>query len=47
LRTFIDETLSDTPLERVIEYFAPFDKCDREKDYETAWSYFSKLPALK
>ncbi|MDR2352420.1 MAG: class I SAM-dependent DNA methyltransferase, partial [Deltaproteobacteria bacterium] len=42
-RTIIDETLNDTPVERVIEYHAPFDKCDREKDYETAWSYFSKL----
>jgi hypothetical protein len=38
-----DTTLSDTPTNRVIKYYAPFDKCDREKDYETAWKYFSKL----
>jgi hypothetical protein len=42
-RTIIDNTLSDTPVERTIEYFAPFDKCNRDLDYETAWDYFSKL----
>ena len=30
------------PVERTIEYVAPFDKCDREQDYETAWAFFSK-----
>jgi hypothetical protein len=42
-RTIIDNTLSDTPVERTIEYFAPFDKCNRDLDYEIAWDYFSKL----
>jgi hypothetical protein len=41
-RTIIDNTISDTPVERTIEYEAPFDTCDREKDYETAWDFFSK-----
>ena len=29
------------PRERVITYYAPFDKCDREKDYALAWENFS------
>jgi len=24
----------------MIEYVAPFDRCDREQDYETAWAFF-------
>jgi hypothetical protein len=40
-RTIIDNTLGDSPVERTIEYVAPFDKCDRVKDYETAWDFFS------
>jgi hypothetical protein len=42
-RTFIDNTLGDIPVERTIEYFAPFDRCDRYEDYKTAWNYFSSL----
>ena len=30
----------DEPVERTIEYVAPFDSCDREQDYETAWRFF-------
>ena len=41
-RTITDDTQSDGPVQRTIEYVAPFDKCDREKDYEVAWEYFSK-----
>lgn len=41
-RTITDDTQPGGPVERTIEYVAPFDKCDREKDYETAWAYFSK-----
>ncbi len=27
--------------EYLIEYTAPFDRCDRQKDYETAWGFFA------
>jgi hypothetical protein len=41
-RTITDDTQPGGPVQRTIEYVAPFDKCDREKDYEVAWEYFSK-----
>jgi len=41
-RTIIDDTFPGGPIERTIEYVAPFDRCDREKDYETAWKFFEK-----
>lgn len=41
-RTITDDTQPGGPVHRTIEYVAPFDKCDREQDYETAWEYFSK-----
>ena len=41
-RTITDDTQPGGPVERTIEYVAPFDKCDREKDYETAWAFFEK-----
>lgn len=44
-RTITDDTQPGGPVQRTIEYVAPFDKCDREKDYETAWEYFSKQNA--
>ena len=40
-RTIIDDTVPDGPVERIIEYRAPFQKCNREKDYEVAWDFFS------
>jgi hypothetical protein len=40
-RTITDDTLPGGPRERVITYIAPFDKCDREKDYALAWESFS------
>ncbi len=39
-RTITDDTMPGGPVERTIEYVAPFDRCDREKDYETAWKFF-------
>ena len=30
------------PRERTIVYEAPFDRCDREQDYKTAWSDFEQ-----
>lgn len=42
-RTITDDTQPGGPVERTIEYVAPFDRCDREQDYETAWAFFSKV----
>ena len=39
-RTITDDTLPDGPSQRTIEYEAPFDKCDREQDYDTVWKFF-------
>jgi hypothetical protein len=41
-RTIQDDTLPSGPRERVIEYVAPFDRCDREADYATAWKFFDE-----
>ena len=40
-RTITDDTQPGGPVQRTIEYVAPFDKCDREKDYETEWEYMA------
>jgi len=39
-RTIMDDTMPGGPVERTIEYVAPFDRCDREEDYEIAWKFF-------
>lgn len=41
-RTITDDTLPGGPRQREIVYQAPFDKCDRETDYRTAWAAFEK-----
>ncbi len=41
-RTIIDDTMPGGPIERTTEYVAPFDRCDREKDYEIAWKFFEE-----
>ena len=41
-RTITDDTIPGGPIERTIEYVAPFDRCNREKDYETAWKFFEE-----
>lgn len=41
-RTITDDTLPGGPIERTIEYVAPFDRCDREQDYEIAWKFFEE-----
>ena len=40
--TFSDDTLPGGPVERTVEYHAPFDKCDRENDYAEAWAFFER-----
>ena len=46
-RTITDDTLPGGPRERTITYTAPFDKCDREADYATAWTAFGKRGKAK
>ena len=41
-RRITDDTLPGGPVERLIEYHAPFDRCDREQDYRTAWQAFAR-----
>ena len=41
-RRVTDDTLPGGPVERVIEYHAPFDRCDREDDYRAAWVAFEQ-----
>ena len=41
-RVVFDDTEPDGPIERTIEYHAPFDRCDREGDYRIAWSEFER-----
>ena len=41
-RTITDDTLPSGPRERTIIYTAPFDRCDREADYATAWAEFER-----
>jgi len=41
-KTFMDDTAPGGPHERTIEYHAPFDKCNREDDYNTVWAEFER-----
>ena len=41
-RRITDDTLPGGPVERTIEHHAPFDRCDREEDYATAWRAFER-----
>ena len=43
-RHIIDNTQPDGPIQREIEYVAPFTRCDREQDYRIAWSAYSDPP---
>lgn len=41
-KTYMDDTQPGGPVERTIEYEAPFDKCDRERDYDVVWAEFER-----
>jgi type I restriction-modification system DNA methylase subunit len=41
-RTIMDDTMPSGPRERTIIYTAPFNRCDREADYASAWKEFEK-----
>lgn len=43
IRRMEDDTLPGGPVERDIVYEAPFDRCDREQDYETVWKRCDEL----
>jgi len=43
-KTFMDDTLPGGPVERTVEYKAPFFRPDREEDYRVAWGIFAKEP---
>lgn len=46
-RTIMDDTLPGGPRERTIVYEAPFNRCNREKDYETDWEAFEEWSKLR
>ena len=39
-RRIVDDTVPGGPVERIIEYNAPFQRCNRERDYRIAWGAF-------
>ncbi|WP_144373975.1 Eco57I restriction-modification methylase domain-containing protein [Vogesella urethralis] len=41
-RPVIDDTQPGGPIERTIQYVAPFTLADREADYRVAWAHFAK-----
>lgn len=41
-RKVTEDFLPGGPRERTIVYEAPFDRCDREQDYATAWKFFEE-----
>jgi hypothetical protein len=41
-RAVRDDTLPNGPIERIIEYVAPFATADREQDYAVAWAEFER-----
>ncbi|MCF6453538.1 hypothetical protein L1076_18320 [Vibrio sp. MMG022] len=41
-KAYMDDTQPGGPVERTIEYVAPFDKCDRERDYDVVWAEFER-----
>lgn len=41
-KTFIDDTLPGGPVQRTIDYRAPFVRPDREQDYRVAWDFFQQ-----
>ncbi|MBP3809918.1 MAG: SAP domain-containing protein [Clostridiales bacterium] len=41
-QTITYDTVPNGPVERIIEYVAPFNRCNREKDYEEVWVNFAK-----
>ena len=47
MMTGLVDRLEQWPIERVIEYAAPFGLADREADYRVAWAEFERRAALE
>ena len=45
-RPVLDDTLPGGPIERIVEYVAPFGTADREHDYAVAWAEFERRAAV-
>ena len=45
-RRITDNTQPGGPVQRWIEYVAPFTRCDREQDYRVAWEAFTSRNAV-
>ena len=45
-RRITDNTQPGGPIQRHIEYVAPFTRCDREQDYRVAWEAFASRNAV-
>jgi hypothetical protein len=41
-QTVMDDTLPGGPYEKTIVYEAPFDRCNREEEYEVVWAEFER-----
>ncbi|MEI2769921.1 MAG: hypothetical protein V9G98_04015 [Candidatus Competibacter sp.] len=41
-KTFPDDTLPGGPVQRTLDYRAPFVRPDRERDYRMAWAFFER-----
>jgi hypothetical protein len=46
-REIENDTLPSGPQKRVVTYEVPFDRCDREQDYKTAWAEFERRRVSK
>lgn len=46
-RAVEEDILPGGPVEREVEYAAPFDRCDREQDYKAAWEFFTGRYGLR
>jgi hypothetical protein len=46
-RRVMDDTMPGGPVERIVEYVAPFGLADREQDYRVAWAEFERRAAAE
>ena len=46
-RPVMDDTMPGGPIERIVEYVAPFGLADREADYRVAWAEFERRAAVE
>ncbi len=42
IRRIINEAMPGGPVQRTVEFVAPFDYCDHEYNNETAWKFFEE-----